>query len=793
MTPSELVRSPSRIVCVAILSLAFGVVAAARAQDSATAFARNLPEAEARVAKWRNLVVPFARRIEWIDGGSVDDVRAVAFTIGEGDARRHVRVECATGERRESADPKELGLVPGDGLLSPREAKVRSKNGGESSSIRFVNALRDELRVQWVDAEGRTHDYGTLLPEQDRSQHTFEGHAWRLTRADGTVVGAFVADRAPATARIDAAAAEAAKKEPAMPRRHREFVGHEARAFVKDHDVFLRVDGESEPVCLADDGSAKDAYRSVHVSPTGTHALAFQVVPEEEHELVLVESRPKDQVQPKVHTQQYLKPGDRIAVPRLRMFDLATRTRIAVDEAPFADAWSIDRVHWAKDGREVHVLYNRRGHQELAVRAIDAATGAVRTIVEERSATFVDYSQKTFLHWLDAKGELLWASERSGHNHIYRVDVATGAITPVTKGAWNVRSVEHVDENAREVWITALGFHEGQDPYHRHLVRVPLDGGEPIAVTSSDGDHEWEMSDDRSHAIVRWSRIDCPTVTELRRCSDGHLVAELGRDDATKLLASGFRFAQRFVCKGRDGATDIHGIALRPATLREGEQLPVIEAIYAGPHDFHVEKSFELQLRLRALCELGFCVVQIDGMGTNWRSKAFHDVCWQNLKDAGFPDRIAWIRALAAHHAEVDATRVGVFGGSAGGQNALAAMLWHGDFYKAAAADCGCHDNRMDKIWWNEAWMGWPVSDHYAANSNVVHAARLQGKLLLTVGELDRNVDPASTLQVVDALLKAGKDFDFVLVPGGGHGCGEMPTLAARRAAFFVRHLRGGD
>src|SRR5690606_34815524 len=215
----------------------------------------------------------------------------------------------------------------------------------------------------------------------------------------------------------------------------------------------------------------------------------------------------------------------------------------------------------------------------------------------------------------------------------------------------------------------------------------------------------------------------------------------------------------------------------------------VVEAIYAGPHDFHVPKTFGLGIRERRIAELGFIVVQIDGMGTNWRSKAFHDVCWKNLADAGFPDRIAWLRAAAEQHPELDLERVGIFGGSAGGQNALGALLFHNDFYDVAVADCGCHDNRLDKLWWHEAWMGWPIGPEYEASSNVANAHRLEGELLLTVGELDTNVDPASTLQVVDALIAADKDFDFVLVPGAGHGVGERPYLARRRQDFFVRHL----
>jgi len=219
------------------------------------------------------------------------------------------------------------------------------------------------------------------------------------------------------------------------------------------------------------------------------------------------------------------------------------------------------------------------------------------------------------------------------------------------------------------------------------------------------------------------------------------------------------------------------------------KKYPVVEYIYAGPHDSFVPKTFTRFRREKAMTELGFIVVQIDGMGTSNRSKAFHDVCWKNLGDSGFPDRIAWMQAAAEKYPQMDLDRVGIFGGSAGGQSALRAVLAHGDFYDAAVADCGCHDNRIDKIWWNEQWMGWPIGEHYAEQSNVTNAHRLQGNLLLIVGELDRNVDPASTMQVVDALIKADKDFDLLVVPGAGHGIGSGRYGMRRTRDFFVRHL----
>jgi dipeptidyl-peptidase-4 len=232
-------------------------------------------------------------------------------------------------------------------------------------------------------------------------------------------------------------------------------------------------------------------------------------------------------------------------------------------------------------------------------------------------------------------------------------------------------------------------------------------------------------------------------------------------------------------------------VIYRPIKFDPKKKYPVIESINAGPQGAYVPKSFSTSYNAQVLAELGFVVVQIDGMGTNYRSKKFHDVCWRNLADAGLPDRVLWIKAAARKYPYMDATRVGIYGGSAGGQNAAAAVMTHGDFYKVAVADCGCHDNRMDKIWWNEQWMGYPVGPWYAANSNVTLAKGLKGKLLLIVGELDRNVDPASTMQVVHALIKADKDFDMLVIPGSGHGAAGGRYGRRRQADYFVQHLLG--
>jgi dipeptidyl aminopeptidase/acylaminoacyl peptidase len=290
--------------------------------------------------------------------------------------------------------------------------------------------------------------------------------------------------------------------------------------------------------------------------------------------------------------------------------------------------------------------------------------------------------------------------------------------------------------------------------------------------------------------VDTWSRVDLAPTTVVRSAADGAEVMTVEKADIAGLLKAGWKAPEVFTAKGRDGVADIWGIIVRPSNFDPKKKYPVVEYIYAGPHDSFVPKSFQASSGMRALAELGFIVSQVDGMGTSNRSKAFHDVCWKNLGDAGFPDRVLWHRAVAAKYPSYDIGRVGIYGNSAGGQNALGALLTQPDFYKAAVSSCGCHDNRMDKMWWNEQWMGWPVGPEYAASSNVDNAGKLKGQLLLIVGEMDTNVDPASTMQVVNALIKAGKVFDLLVIPGGGHGMGG--AYGERKMYdFFVRSLLG--
>ena len=566
------------------------------------------------------------------------------------------------------------------------------------------------------------------------------------------------------------------------------------RATILESDVVLRDVKADIETKLTTDGKPGDAYNRVFWSPDSKAFIAMKTKAGGERKVTLIESSPKAQLQPKTSTYDYLKPGDPIPWTKPHLFDVATKKEIPVADDLFANPWDIGSEHWSPDSRRFYFLYNQRGHTVMRVNAIDAATGKVTAVVEEQCKTFFDYANKTFLRHLDVSDRLIWMSERDGWNHLYLFDRATGDAEPITKGPWAVRKVDLIDVDKKEIRFQSVGYHPKQDPYHVHFHRIGFDGTGLVSLSDGDGTHTPpQYSPDGKHYLISYSRVDRPPVTELRRTGDGKKILELEEADISELEKAGWKPPERFAAKGRDGATDIYGLIHRPTNFDPKKKYPVIESIYAGPHDHHVPKRFNpVPGGAAKMAELGFIVVQIDGMGTNWRSKAFHDVCWKNLGDSGFPDRIPWIKTAAAKYPEMDLSKgVGIFGGSAGGQSSTRALLAFGDFYTVAVSDCGCHDNRMDKIWWNELWMSWPVGKHYDEQSNVTQAKNLKGKLMLVVGELDRNVDPSSTLQVVNALIQANKDFDFLMVPGGGHGSGETPYGQRRRADFFIRHLAG--
>jgi len=559
---------------------------------------------------------------------------------------------------------------------------------------------------------------------------------------------------------------------------------------VKAHNLYIKAKAAGQETQLTKDSGEKARYGAFSWSPDSERLIAYRTIPGDDLEMHAIESAPKDGLRPKVHSYRYALPGDKVATHEMWIFDLATRKAMKA-ETETIDWGGPPRLHWRPDSRRFFLEQAHRGFQRRRIVEIDVDTGRARSIIDERTKTFLP-PMKRFTHYVDHGREIIWASERDGWNHLYLYDGETGQVkNRITKGQWVVRGVERVDEQARQIYFTAGGREPGHSPYLVHHYRVNFDGSGLTALTAGNGTHKIAYSPDGKYLIDAYSRVDLAPVTELRRAADGSLVCELERADTSQLLATGWRRPEPFCARGRDSKTDIWGVIYRPSNLDESKKYPVIECIYAGPQGSSVPTAFAASRGPQVLAELGFIVVQIDGMGMSHRSKAFHDVAHRNLADSGFPDRIAWMRAAAKRYPYLDLTRVGIYGHSAGGYNAARALIAHPDFYKVAVSSAGNHDHRTDKTWWNELWMGYPVGDHYREQSNVVNAHKLQGKLLLMHGELDRNVNAyASTMQFVDALIKANKDFDLLLLPGQGHGF--TGTYAKRRRwDYFVRHLLG--
>ena len=594
-------------------------------------------------------------------------------------------------------------------------------------------------------------------------------------------------------------------------------------AFIRNDNVFVAKPDGSEARALSTEGTLSHYFSSyIQWSPDSRYLAVNRIRPIEKRYVYYVESSPADQLQPVLHKQEYAKPGDELAQKTPYIFEVATGKAIQPATDLIANQYALTGPEWCEDSHAIRFEYNQRGHKLYRVYEMNVQ-GVVRSLIEERAETYVRYSNN-YRHNLHGDSLILWLSERDGYPHLYLFDTGLSPRAPykgggkilrkqsstsskgdhslphregegrvLTSGPWCVRKVLHVDEEKGFIIFTANGKNKDEDPYHIHYYRVNLDGKGLTDLTPEAANHNARFNEDFTAFIDTYSTVDTAPVTKVKVLGDSAAEKTLASADISPLLAAGWVAPEVFVAPGRDGITPMWGIIQRPTNFDPSKRYPVIEYIYAGPGDSYTPKSFQpYNFYTTALAELGFIVVQLDAMGTSNRGKKFEEVCYKNLKDAGFPDRIAWIKAAAAKYPYMDIDRVGIYGCSAGGQESTAAVLFHGDFYKAAYSACGCHDNRMDKIWWNEQWMGYPVDSSYIECSNVENAYRLQRPLMLVVGELDDNVDPASTMQVADALIKANKPFELVVIPGAHHTVGEAYG-EHKRFDFFVKQLLGID
>jgi dipeptidyl aminopeptidase/acylaminoacyl peptidase len=519
-----------------------------------------------------------------------------------------------------------------------------------------------------------------------------------------------------------------------------------------------------------------------------------------------------------LHSYAYPLPGDE-EVPTAELFivDVADRTSrpVKMDRTPILyyggpirDGWT----WWDVAGDRVYLLSRSRGCQQLGLIEIEAATGATRSVLEEYCETGIDphltSAGRPNVRVLDNGSSVIWFSQRDGWGHLYLYDARTGEVRrQLTSGSWAVADVVRVDEAGRWLYFTAVGTPAASDPYFELLYRVSLDGGPPRLLTPEDATHRVAFSPSGDFFVDSHSRIDQPPVTVLR-AADGSIVLELERGDIDDLLATGWTYPERFCAKARDGSTDIYGVILRPTRFDPNVSLPVLDDIYAGPqtnrapasfagysspahqHPSHAARGF---WHAQALAELGFAVVMIDGLGMPFRSKAFRDWSFRQVGDGGIEDHVVALRQLAACHPYLDLARVGIFGHSAGGYASTHAMLRFPDFFKVGVSSAGNHDHRLDKATWIERYMGLPVGDYYQEQANSTLAHQLRGKLLLIHGEMDENVHVASTLQLVDALINADKDFDLLILPNRPHACTDDPYFIRRRWDYFVRHLQGKE
>lgn len=448
-------------------------------------------------------------------------------------------------------------------------------------------------------------------------------------------------------------------------------------------------------------------------------------------------------------------------------------------------------ILWSKLGDQLFVDYAERGFQKHFVKVIDMKTMQQKTLIHEQSKTNIDnFSYRVF----EELGKILFTSERSGWKQLYLLDMKTQDIKHLAPGDYYVNEALYVDEKAAMVYFIASGKKPGANPYQQYLYNVSIDNNEIKLLTPENLNHDISFSPDGKFFTDNYSTAQLPTTTVLRETATGNIVAELAKADISELQSFNWKTPQIFTAIARDGKTEIYGALWKPSNFDPNKKYPVIDNSYTGPHTQVFPRNFArvLAINNQALAELGFVVMMVDGLGSSGRSKAFHDVSYKNL---GFSltDHVLAIKQLAAKYPWIDADRVGIFGHSAGGYDAGNALLHFPDFYKVGVASSADHDHRMEKAWWPEMYMGWPVDSAYHQQSNITMAANLKGKLLLVHGGIDENVNPSATFKLAENLVKADKQFDLLIFPSQRHGyTGKFADyFTKKRWNYFVEHLLG--
>jgi dipeptidyl-peptidase 4 len=595
-------------------------------------------------------------------------------------------------------------------------------------------------------------------------------------------------------------------------------------AFIRDHNLWVRDLGTGQDRQLTTDGVEHFGYATNNAgwtrsavpllswSPDSRRIFTFQQDARGVGEMYLVTTNVGT---PTLQQWRYPLPADTVPLMIHRVvIDVETarvvRLQTASDpqRSTIYDHIAIGNrlldVEWFPDGSQVAFVSVSRDAREIAFRIADAATGAVRTLFTEQSPTqfqsgWVAIGRENW-RLVPSANTLLWWSQRDNWGHLYAYDLRTGAMRrQITSGAWNVANVVHVDERGRHILFTGVGRESGRHPYFQHLYRVGMDGRGLTLLTPEDAHHGVNISPDGRHLVDTYSTPTTPPVTVLRR-ADGRVVMELERADISRLTATGWRPPTPIRTRARDGSTDIYGLMFTPTRMDSTRRYPIVNYVYPGPWGSSVGSwAFSpAHSDHQALAELGFVVVAINGMGTELRSKEFLDFYYGDMGDNTIPDQIAAMRELAGRHPFIDIERAGIWGHSGGGFATASAMFRHPDFFRVGVAQAGNHDNRNYVDSWSERFQGLlqrtAAGDNYEVQANQLVASNLRGKLLLAHGAMDDNVPPYNTYLVVDALIKANKDFDLIIYPHQRHGFGvDNNYMMRRRWDYFVRHLMGAE
>jgi dipeptidyl aminopeptidase/acylaminoacyl peptidase len=593
-------------------------------------------------------------------------------------------------------------------------------------------------------------------------------------------------------------------------------------AFIRDWNLWVRDVASNTETQLTKDGVKDFGYATdnagwIHSdrailtwSPDSRKIATFQQDQRNVGEMHLVSTRAGH---PELQSWKYPLPGDSVvsmihrvvidlsgATPNVVRFKMpADQHRSTVCDHISCAGGEFADVQWYPDASRLAFVSSSRDHKVATLRIGDAATGDVRDVLREEVKTQFE-SGDNVPNWrvLPASNEVLWFSERDDWGQLYLYDLTTGALKrQVTTGAGNLVSILRLDEKTRQLWFVGVGKEAGRDPYFRHVYRIGLDGKGLALLTPEDGDHAVTVSPSGRYLVDSWSRPDLPPTVVVREAPTGKLVTTLESGDISKLVATGWKPPTRITVKARDGKTDLYGLMYTPTNLDSAKQYPIINYIYPGPQTGSVgSRAFNAARGdHQALAELGFVVVQIDGMGTPMRSKSFHDAYYGRMGDNTLPDQVAGMKELAGRYRFIDIDKVGIWGHSGGGFATAGAMFRYPDFFKVGIAESGNHDNRLYEDDWGERYHGLLTrgpngSDNYTVEANQSLAKNLKGKLMLAHGTMDDNVPPDNTMLVVDALIKANKDFDLVMLPNQAHGYGaESFYMMRRRWDYFVKNL----